>query len=195
MRLRTIEHGRPPALGHPPAAERHRGVAITEHRIELVARDELGSIVTLFTSRGAVDAQTAAAEIASGRATYVTGPDHYVRAFVTPISSPAGVYLYANWEGTRRNNLHDLSAGKLVRLPVAAPAPRTTVWMRLLAAMTTLMSAATRAPQEHRRRPSEVAAGAEPTRRDAVLRARPHPFAPVFLDLIRPHGVTPRRQR
>lgn len=135
MTLRTIEEGRPPSLGLPPAAERHRGVAIIEFRIELVARDELGSIVTLFTSRGAVDAQKAAAEIADGTATYVTGPDPYVRAVVVAISSPAGPYLYVNWDGTRRNNLHELSAGRQARLTTPAPAPRTSRWMRVLAAV------------------------------------------------------------
>jgi hypothetical protein len=78
----------------------------------MVGRDALGSIVTLITSRGAVDAQTAAAEIASGLAVYIAGPDSFVRARIRAISSVAGLYLYANWDGTRRNNLHQLSAAR-----------------------------------------------------------------------------------
>lgn len=79
----------------------------------MVVRDALGSIVALITSRGAVDAQTAAAEIASGRAEYIARPDSFVRARIRAISSVAGPYLYANWDGTRRNNLHQLAAGRL----------------------------------------------------------------------------------
>lgn len=79
-------------------------------RIEVVARNELGAIVALVTPHGVVDAQAASAQIARGEACYVTGPDSYVRVPVRSISATGGAYLYANWDGTQRNNLHDLAA-------------------------------------------------------------------------------------
>jgi|GEM_PF-1884150 len=172
-----------------------RGVAITEFRIELVARDEFGSIVTLFTSHGAVDAATAAAEIANGTATYVTGPDSYVRAVVSPISSPVGPYLYVNWDGTRRNNLHDLSTGRRVPLPRRSAA----------AARAAARDAAPAAARDAAAQDATAAQGATAaqsawmriltslTRPATVPRRRPILFAPLFLDLLRPHGITPRR--
>jgi hypothetical protein len=90
-------------------ADPHEVPEITDLKIEIVARDELGSIVALITADGVVDAQTASAEIARGDVTYVTGPDSYVRVPVRAISTIGGAYLYANWDGSRRNNLHDLS--------------------------------------------------------------------------------------
>ncbi|WP_157480320.1 hypothetical protein [Leifsonia sp. Root227] len=192
--------GRPPSLGPHPQPNDTRGVAITEFRIELVARDELGSIVTLFTSHGAVDARRAAAEIADGTATYVTGPDSYVRAVVSAISSPVGPYLYVNWDGTRRNNLHELSAGKLVRLSAPARAPRASRWMRVRAALTGLASPSAwreRLSPGHEtgaERGQRAGLDPEPRRPEAAMRDRINPFAPSFLDLIRPHGVTPRRR-
>jgi hypothetical protein len=81
-------------------------------KIEFVARDELGSIVALVTPHGVVDACTVSAEIVSGRASYFAGPDSYVRAPIKSISASGGPYLYANWDGSRRNNLHDLATGK-----------------------------------------------------------------------------------
>lgn len=73
-----------------------------------------------------------------------------MRAVVSPISSPVGPYLYVNWDGTRRNNLHDLSTGRRVPLPrrsgaaaraeardAAQDAPTSHgAWMRLLTSLT-----------------------------------------------------------
>lgn len=87
-------------------------------RIEVVARNELGAIVALVTPHGVVDAQHASSQIARGEATYVTGPDSYSRVPVRAISALGGAYLYANWDGTQRNNLHDLAAVR-VRTPPA----------------------------------------------------------------------------
>jgi hypothetical protein len=83
-------------------------------KIEFVARNELGSIVALVTPHGVVDACTVSAEIVSGSASYFAGPDSYVRAPIKSISASGGPYLYANWDGSRRNNLHDLATGKSV---------------------------------------------------------------------------------
>lgn len=83
---------------------------IRDLKIEIVARDDIGSIVALITTDGVVDVCTASAEIATGRARYFAGPDAYVRAPVRAFSDAGGTYLYANWDGSRRNQLHDLAA-------------------------------------------------------------------------------------
>jgi hypothetical protein len=88
---------------------------MSDLKIELVARDELGAIVALITPHGVVDATYASAQIHRGEACYVTGPDSYVRVPVRAISAMGGSYLYANWDGTRRNNLHDLAAVRVRR--------------------------------------------------------------------------------
>ena len=87
-------------------------------RIEVVARNELGAIVALVTPHGVVDARHASSQIARGEASYVTGPDSYVRVPVRAISATGGAYLYANWDGTQRNNLHDLAAVRVRTPPV-----------------------------------------------------------------------------
>lgn len=88
-------------------------------RIEVVARNELGAIVALVTPHGVVDAQSASSQIARGEASYVTGPDSYSRVPVRSISATGGAYLYANWDGTQRNNLHDLAAVRVRTQPAA----------------------------------------------------------------------------
>lgn len=89
-------------------------------KIEVVARNELGAIVALVTPHGVVDAQFASAQISRGEACYVTGPDSYVRVPVRAISATGGPYLYANWDGTQRNNLHDLAAVRVRTPPLTA---------------------------------------------------------------------------
>jgi len=93
-----------------------------DFRIEIVVRDQLGSIVALITESGAVDASTASAEIRQGLARYVAGPDSYLRRPVKAMPGIGGGYLYVNWDGSRRNNLHDLSAGHIaIRRRPATP--------------------------------------------------------------------------
>jgi len=87
-------------------------------RIEVVARNELGLIVALITPHGAVDAQIASAQIGRGEVAYVVGPGSFVRVPVRTLSTLGGAYLYANWDGSKRNNLHDLAA---VRVRTVAP--------------------------------------------------------------------------
>lgn len=94
---------------------------MTDLKIEIVARDELGSIVALITPHGVVDAHTASAQIARGEASYVTGPDSFVRVPVHAISATGGAYLYANWDGSQRNNLIDLAQVRVPRLSVVSP--------------------------------------------------------------------------
>lgn len=78
-----------------------------EHRIEFVSRDKTG-ITAVVTQNGVIDVCVAVADIRSGRAHFVTGPTAWDRAHVTIRHAFGGPYLYANWDGTRRNNLHDL---------------------------------------------------------------------------------------
>lgn len=40
----------------------------------------------------------------------MTGPSGWDRVRITTMSGLGGGYLYANWDGTARNNLHDLAA-------------------------------------------------------------------------------------
>ncbi len=113
---------------------------VSDRKIEVVARNELGLVVALITSEGVVDALTASCEIAHGDAAYVTGPDSWVRVPVRAISDTGGAYLYANWDGSQRNNLNDLAA---VRVRTALTPPpveekvtlrerATALWERLL---------------------------------------------------------------
>ncbi|AMM18830.1 hypothetical protein AX769_00080 [Frondihabitans sp. PAMC 28766] len=79
--------------------------------IEFVVRDRTGAVAAVVTPSGVIDAEFASEQIARGEADYFAGPDSYVRARVRSIPALGGPYLYANWDGTRRNNLHDLARG------------------------------------------------------------------------------------
>ncbi|BDZ52188.1 hypothetical protein GCM10025867_44290 [Frondihabitans sucicola] len=84
---------------------------MSELTIEFVVRDRTGAVAAVVTSGGVIDAEFASEQIARGEALYFAGPDSYVRARVRSIPALGGPYLYANWDGTRRNNLHDLARG------------------------------------------------------------------------------------
>ncbi|MGN6427150.1 hypothetical protein [uncultured Leifsonia sp.] len=61
----------------------------------------------------------------------MTGPDSWVRAHIKTMHGLGGRYLYANWDGTGRNNLHDLSSLEATRwVAVCAPEPRG-LWSRM----------------------------------------------------------------
>jgi hypothetical protein len=98
---------------------------MSELTIEFVVRDRTGAVAAIVTSHGVIDAEFASEQIARGEARYVAGPDSYVRARVRSIPALGGPYLYANWDGTRRNNLHDLARG-LKRIDVRSAARRET---------------------------------------------------------------------
>lgn len=104
---------------------------MTDLRIELVARNELGSIVALITTHGVVDAQSASRQIRCGGVSYVVGPDSFMRVPVRAISALGGPYLYANWDGSQRNNLNDLAAVRVRTLPLV---PRARLSLRMRAA-------------------------------------------------------------
>ena len=103
--------------------------------IEFVVRDRTGAVSAIVTPDGVIDAEFASGQISRGEAHYVAGPDSYVRARVRSISALGGSYLYANWDGTRRNNLHDLARG-LKRIDARTAARRRStrrgVWIRRL---------------------------------------------------------------
>jgi hypothetical protein len=99
---------------------------MSELTIEFVVRDRTGAVAAIVTSDGVIDAEFASEQIARGEALYVAGPDSYVRARVRSIPALGGPYLYVNWDGTRRNNLHDLARG-LKRIDVRGAARRTEV--------------------------------------------------------------------
>jgi hypothetical protein len=102
---------------------RRKGRPVSELTIEFVVRDRTGAVAAIVTSDGVIDAEFASAQIARGEAHYVAGPDSYVRARVRSIPALGGPYLYVNWDGTRRNNLHDLARG-LKRIDVRSVARR-----------------------------------------------------------------------
>jgi hypothetical protein len=86
-----------------------------KQRIEYVGRDHSG-ITTIVTSTGVMDAQTAIEHIRSGHACFVAGPSSWDYAPVSTRDAFGGAYLFANWDGTRKNNLHELA------VPSQAPA-------------------------------------------------------------------------
>lgn len=88
---------------------------MTIEHIEFVHRTPTG-IHTIFTCHGATNTDTAAAAITAGTRTYSAGPDG-TSATVTVRDALGGQYLYANWDGSRRNNLHDLAETPAFRTP------------------------------------------------------------------------------
>jgi hypothetical protein len=78
-------------------------------RIEFVNRDRSG-ITAIVTSTAVVDAQTVIDAIQSGRGSFEAGSSSWDRAEVAVRHAFGVAYLFANWDGTRRNNLHELAA-------------------------------------------------------------------------------------
>lgn len=81
---------------------------MTQHRIEFVTRDRTG-ITTVVTETGVIDAATVIRNIQSGHSGYYVAPTDWRRAPVRTLSVLGDAFLYANWEGSKRNNLHDLA--------------------------------------------------------------------------------------
>lgn len=116
-----------------------------DQHIEFVGRDRSG-ITVVVTSEGVVDAQAAVADIRSGRARFVAGPTSWDRVPVTVREVLGSSYLYANWDSTRRNNLHDLAE------PFEYCRPRT--HLPLLSSATALLRAVLRFRPTRRARAS-----------------------------------------
>ncbi|KQO62235.1 DUF3892 domain-containing protein [Curtobacterium sp. Leaf261] len=96
------------------------------HTIEFVTRDHSG-ITTLVTTTGVIDVDSAIDEIKSG-STYFAGPSSFDRARVRIMTALGVAYLSANWDGSKRNNLHDLAQQMTRPVPTIArprPASRT----------------------------------------------------------------------
>lgn len=77
------------------------------HTIEFVTRDHSG-ITTLVTTTGVIDVDAAIDEINAG-STFFAGPSSFDRARVRIMTALGVAYLSANWDGSKRNNLHDLA--------------------------------------------------------------------------------------
>ncbi|MDF2444754.1 MAG: hypothetical protein JWR01_2957 [Subtercola sp.] len=90
-----------------------------KQHIEFVTRNRSG-ITAIVTSEAVIDAQTAINHIRSGHVLYDAGPTAWDRARVTIPEAFGRPYLFVNWDGTRRNNLHDL-AGQVTDPPLRAP--------------------------------------------------------------------------
>ena len=88
---------------------------MTEHLIEYVARDRTG-ITAVVTTTGVVDVDTVIDHIHAGHAGYYVAADSWKRTPVRSMSFIGGSYLFANWDGTKRNMLHDLA----FRMPTRA---------------------------------------------------------------------------
>jgi hypothetical protein len=106
---------------------------VNQH-IEFVSRDGTG-IVKVVTSAGVIDAQTVIDDIRAGRASFSAGPTTWDCSPVTAHDAFGGAYLFANWDGTRRNNLHQLAPRTEgpVRRPDAAPTNTRLAPLRALA--------------------------------------------------------------
>jgi hypothetical protein len=81
---------------------------MTEHIIEYVARDRTG-ITAVITTTGVIDVDTVIHNISSGHSGYVVRAGEWRRAPVRSLSVLGGAYLFANWDGSKRNNLHDVA--------------------------------------------------------------------------------------
>jgi hypothetical protein len=106
---------------------------MSEHIIEYVARDRTG-ITAVITETGVVDVDTVIRNIHSGHSGYYVRAGDWRRAPVRSLPVLGGAYLFANWDGSKRNNLHDVAFEAPVR-PVRPV--RTTGDSRILSALFT----------------------------------------------------------
>lgn len=106
---------------------------MTEHLIEYVARDRTG-ITAVVTTTSVIDVDTVIQHIHAGHAGYYVAGDSWKRTPVRSLSFLGGAYLFANWDGSKRNMLHDLAFHDPSRAiePKPVPEPR---FARLLAAL------------------------------------------------------------
>lgn len=105
---RAVATGAVVDVGGPGVASIPRR-SVTHHRIEFVTRDRTG-ITAVVTATGVVDADAVIRSIQAGHSGYYVAPNGWRRAPVRTLSVLGGAYLFANWDGTKRNNLHDIAA-------------------------------------------------------------------------------------
>ncbi|GAA3331040.1 hypothetical protein LQK89_13550 [Curtobacterium sp. C1] len=108
---------------------------MTEHLIEYVARDKTG-ITAVVTTTGVIDVDTVIDHIHAGHAGYYVRADSWKRTPVRSMSFIGGSYLFANWDGSKRNMLHDLAFRTPTRaVQVVAPQVRPGLLARVLQAL------------------------------------------------------------
>lgn len=78
------------------------------HHIEFVTRTPAG-FAAVVTHTSVIDVQDVISDIRSNRATYSAGPSSWSRSPVKAVPFLDSAFLFANWDGTRRNNLHDVA--------------------------------------------------------------------------------------
>ncbi|OII14587.1 hypothetical protein [Curtobacterium sp. MCBA15_008] len=106
---------------------------MTEHLIEYVARDRTG-ITAVVTTTSVIDVDTVIQHIHAGHAGYYVAADSWKRTPVRSLSFLGGAYLFANWDGSKRNMLHDLAFRGPTRSVETKPAPEPR-FARLIAAL------------------------------------------------------------
>jgi hypothetical protein len=99
---------------------------VSEHLIEYVARDRTG-ITAVVTETSVIDVDTVIRNIHAGHAGYYVAGDTWKRTPVRSMSFVGGSYLFANWDGTKRNMLHDLAFRAPTRAVETVTAP--TSWL------------------------------------------------------------------
>lgn len=93
---------------------------MTEHIIEFVARDRTG-ITTVVTADGVSDADTVIRAISAGHSGYAVAASGIRPAPVRSLMALGTPYLFANWDGSKRNNLHDLAFTAPIRTVPSVP--------------------------------------------------------------------------
>lgn len=106
---------------------------MTEHLIEYVARDRTG-ITTVVTTTSVIDVDTVIEHIHAGHAGYYVAGDSWKRTPVRSMTFLGGAYLFANWDGSKRNMLHDLAFRAPARVVEPEPVPEPPL-ARLLSAL------------------------------------------------------------
>lgn len=96
---------------------------MSEHLIEYVARDRTG-ITAVVTPTSVIDVNTVIEHIHAGHTGYYVAGDSWKRTPVRSLSVLGGAYLFANWDGSKRNMLHDLAFHTPTGSIEAKPLPR-----------------------------------------------------------------------
>ncbi|MFJ4222286.1 hypothetical protein [Curtobacterium luteum] len=92
---------------------------MSEHLIEYVARDRTG-ITAVVTTTSVIDVDTVIRNISAGHSGYYVARN-WKRTPVRSLTSFGGAYLFANWDGSKRNMLHDLAFPNQTRTVPLAP--------------------------------------------------------------------------
>ena len=107
---------------------------MSEHLIEYVARDRTG-ITAVVTTTSVIDVDTVIKHIHAGHGGYYVAADSWKRTPVRSLSFLGGAYLFANWDGSKRNMLHDLALRAPTRSIETKPVARRPRFSRVLDAI------------------------------------------------------------